>query len=43
VSGRVHEHRLLAEQQEHGEQQVHQRAAGVHGAFFVSALSGAVS
>ena len=32
VRRRMREHRLLAEQQEHGEQQVHQSTAGVHGA-----------
>ena len=31
VRRRMREHRLLAEQQEHGEQQVHQSTAGVHG------------
>lgn len=30
VGSRVREHRLLAEQQEHGEQQVHHSTAGVH-------------
>jgi len=31
VRRRVRKHRLLAEQQEQGEQQVHQSTAGVHG------------